>query len=245
MQVEKKTISVSDMVRKDYRIADVFKKWGINYCCGGDMPLSDICHLQNLDQVTIQNDIEIATHTINISNTLRFDEWTVEFLVDYIVNVHHAYAKQNLPLLDETLKSFIQGHKKKYPYLEGVLEVFEELKQEVLEHTDKEEESIFPYFKQVSSTYSRKESYGGLFVRTLSKPFDTIETTEHKRIAALLMELRKATGNYTFAPSACTNHQVIYHKLKEFDTDLVQHKHLENNILFPKVRRMEQEMLQL
>jgi regulator of cell morphogenesis and NO signaling len=245
MQPKITATTVSEMVRMDYRIADVFKKWGINYCCGGNAPLEEVCRLQNLDSSLVQDDIQKATTTLSLSNALRFDEWSIEFLVDYIINVHHAYVKQTLPVLQQLLSSFVSGHISKYPYLAKVQEVFEELKDEVLEHTQKEEESIFPYFKQISSTYSRRESYGALFVRTLSKPFDQIENVEHKRIAALLNALRKVTNHYTFAADVCTNHQVIYHKLQEFDTDMVQHKHLENNVLFPKVRIMEQELLQL
>ena len=245
MQTNNSVTTVSEMVRKDYRIADVFKKWGINYCCGGNTQLDEVCRQLNLDAAKVQDDILKATHTLNISNTLRFDEWSVEFLVDYIINVHHSYLKHTLPVLQQLVASFIEGHKKQYPYLGQVLEIFEALKDEVLEHTQKEEESIFPYFKQISNTYSRRESYGALFVRTLSKPFDQMEHIEHKRITAHLTALRKATNQYTFNADVCTNHQVIYHKLREFDADMVQHKHLENDVLFPKVRIMEQELLQL
>lgn len=239
------TTTVSEMVRKDYRIAPVFEKWGIGYCCGGNTSFAEVCKAQKLDANLIREDIEKATHTINISNHLRFDEWSVDFLVDYITHVHHAYLRQEVPVLFLAVKSFIDSHKKKYPYLVKVLEVFEELKDEVLEHTQKEEESIFPYFKQISNTYARRESYGALFVRTLSKPFDHIENVEHRRISALLAALRKATNNYQFSDDVCPNHQVIYLKLKEFDSDIQQHKHLESNILFPKVRVMEKELLQL
>lgn len=245
MQTKNTAATVSQMVREDYRIADVFKKWGINYCCGGNVRLEEVCRLQSLDVDKVQEDIQKVTQTLNISSALRFDDWSVDFLVDYITNVHHAYLKQVMPALHQLLSSFIEGHKKQYPYLSKVLEVFEELKDEVMEHTQKEEESIFPYFKQISNTYNRKESYGALFVRTLSKPFDQIESVEHKRISACLIALRNATNNYTFAANVCTNHQVIFHKLRELDADLVQHKHLENNVLFPKVRIMEQELLQL
>lgn len=245
MQTKNTAATVSQMVREDYRLADVFKKWGINYCCGGNVALEEVCRLQHLDAGEVQADIQKATQTFNISSALRFDEWSVDFLVDYITNVHHAYLKQVMPALQQQVLSFIDGHKKKYPYLATVLEAFEALKEEVMEHTQKEEESIFPYFKQISNTYNRKESYGALFVRTLSKPFDQVESVEHKRIAALLTALRHATNNYTFDTNVCTNHQVIYHKLQELDADLVQHKHLENNILFPKVRIMEKELLQL
>lgn len=241
----KEELTISQMVRNDYRTAEVFKKWGINYCCGGNKSLEEVCRVHKLDQASLEKDLEHATQTLNISNALQFDKWSVEFLVDYIINVHHAYVRQTLPVLAGMLDSFVEGHKKKHPELEKVQEVFNQLKEEILEHTQKEEESIFPYFKQISNTHKRKETYGSLFVRTLSKPFDEIENKEHRRISALLIELRKATNEYVFADTACTNHQVIYQKLKEFDVDMVQHKHLENNVLFPKIRLMEQELLKL
>lgn len=237
--------TISEMVRQDYRIAEVFQKWGIDYCCGGNTPFTEVCRTQQLDANLISEDIQKATHTGRISNHLRFEDWSVEFLVDYITHVHHAYIKEQVPVLYQFVKTFIQGHENKYPYLEQVLEVLEELKDELLEHTQKEEESIFPYFKQISNTYARRESYGALFVRTLSKPFDHIENVEHRRISALLAALRKAAGNYTYASDVCPNHQVVYQKLQEFDSDIQQHKHLESNVLFPKVRVMEKELLQL
>lgn len=245
MQPKNDSMTVSEMVRKDYRIANVFDKWGINYCCGGNTPFVEVCRTQKLSAELVKEDIHKATQTVNISNYLRFEEWSVDFLVDYITNVHHAYIKQEVPVLYRLVKSFVEGHRKKYPYLDRVLDIFDELQDEVLEHTHKEEESIFPYFKQISNTYARRESYGALFVRTLSKPFDHIENVEHRRITALLAALRKATGNYAFADDVCPSHQVMYLKLKEFDADLVQHKYLESNILFPKVRVMEKELLQL
>ena len=60
----------------------------------------------------------------------------------------------------------------------------------------------------------------------------------------MLQEVRALTKNYTYPENACTNHAVIYQKLKELDQDMVQHKHLENNILFPKVVEMERVLLQ-
>ncbi|MBD0350364.1 MAG: DUF542 domain-containing protein [Flavisolibacter sp.] len=238
-----KPATVSEMVRSDYRTADVFKKWGINYCCGGNLPLEEVCQLQQLDKAAVEKDLKKATQSIAISNNLRFDEWPVDFLVDYISYVHHAYLKETVPSLTQNLHSFIQGHKKKFPDLEQVEEVFTDLKEELMEHVEKEDSTIFPYLKQISNTYKRKEIYGSLFVRTMSKPLTQVVESEHRRIAILLTQLREVTNHYHFPNHACTNHQVIYHKLREFDADLVQHKHLENNILFPKAMAMEKELL--
>ena len=114
-----------------------------------------------------------------------------------------------------------------------------------MEHTQKEEESIFPYVKQIANTYDRREVYGKLFVRTMRQPLMDVVKQEHNRISHLLQALREKTAHYTFAETACTNHQVLYHKLREFDADMVQHKHLENNILYPRALAMEKSLLQL
>ncbi len=236
-------LTVAEIVKADYRTADVFKKWGINYCCGGSLPLEDACAVKNVETKTIKEEIEQATKTVNLPNSLQFNQWPLLFLVDYIFHVHHGYVKQTIPGLSQQLSSFAAGHSKKYPYLASVNGTFSELVKALLLHMQNEEESIFPYVRQITNTYERNEVYGSLFVRTMRQPLaETIEK-EHDRISRLLLGLREQTNNYSLDENACTNHQVIYHKLREFDADLVQHKHLENDILFPRVLEMEKSLL--
>jgi regulator of cell morphogenesis and NO signaling len=236
-------MTVSDIVRNDFRTAEVFNKYGIDFCCGGDIPLQQACLVHNLNIKSIETELENVANPICLPPTVKFEDWSVEFLVDYILNIHHAYIRQTIPELTIAIKAFAASHKFKYPYLPQVEEAFNDLATEMSEHMDHEEDSIFPYLKLVSTTFKRKEIYGRLFVRTLSKPLGLIIETEHKRIVSLLLQLRRCTNNYTFTDDVCPNHQVIYKKLKEFDTDLVQHKRLEDNILFPKAIGMENELL--
>ena len=238
-------LTVSQMVRNDYRMADVFKKWGINYCCGGDLPLDEACAIQKVDRVQLDEALNKATQNISLPGSTAFDEWPLGFLTDYVIYVHHGYCRKVLPPLRSFLSGYVPGHLKKFPHLAGVQEAFLNLATELEEHMDNEEQSIFPYVKQIISTYHRREVYGNLFVRTMSRPLADTVKKEHGRILLHLNQLREATNNYSFAPDACTNYQVLYNKLKEFDTDLVQHKHLENNILFPKAIEMEQSLLQV
>jgi regulator of cell morphogenesis and NO signaling len=245
MQVfEDSNKTVSEIVRSDYRTAEVFKKYGINYCCSGLVRLEEACSVRQLDYIQILDELRSVTRNIYILNTLRFSEWKLDFLIDYLINVHHAYLKQVVPALEAALVSFIDGHKKKYPELERVLALFKDLTIMLMAHSRHEEEIIFPYIKQIENTYRRKETYGNLFVRTLRKPLSNI-SREHNEISILLMEMQSITNNYQFPENACTNHQVIYHRLHEFHDDMVQHKHLENNILFPRAIEMESKLLQL
>jgi len=236
--------TVSEIVRSDYRTSDIFKKYGINYCCGGNTTLNEACKVQKIEASVIQQELESITKNLVIPSSIRFDEWELDFLVDYIVNVHHAYLKQTLPVLRNTLQTFASNHRDKYPFLDKVSEVYEELASLLLEHLEEEEQKIFPYIKQINSTHRRKETYGRLFVKTLSKPLTQVLASGHRHISALLSQLRELTKGYRFEADACTNHQVVFQKLKELDVDITHHEHLENNILYPKALHLEKELLQ-
>ena len=130
--------TISEIVCSDYRTSDVFKKYGINYCCGGNTTLEEACKIQKIEPSVIQQELEDVTKNLVIPSSIRFDEWELDFLVDYIVNVHHAYLKQTLPVLKNTLRSFVANHRDKYPFLDKVSEVYEELASLLLEHSEEE-----------------------------------------------------------------------------------------------------------
>jgi len=236
--------TVSELVRTDYRAADVFRKWGINYCCGGNLPLEEACRIKGVDPEAVASDLRQARQNRSLSPAIDYYSWPVPFLIDYLLNIHHAYVRDAGQPLATQLTGFVQGHLKKFPDLAEVDEAFQNLLALQLEHQQEEEERIFPYLRQVASAHTNKESYGKLFVRTLGKSLAQVNG-DHQRIASALQQLRKLTGNYRYPEKACTNYQVLFHKLREFDEDLVQHKHLENNVLFPRVREMEAALLSL
>lgn len=238
-------LTVREMVTDDYRLADVFKKWGINFCCGGNLSLDQVCENQKIDRNALEIDLKQARQKLTLSNTLLYQEWPLDFLIDYIIHVHHFYVKNVANELVDGIKTFATGHKNKYPYLVQVQETVSDLIEELEGQIKNEEQTLFPYLKQINNIYTRKEVYGKLFVRTLSKQIAQTFERENNRLHTLLMKLQEVTNNYTFTSEACTRHQVIYHKLKEFTDDLVQHKHLENNILLPRALQMEKELLLL
>ena len=234
--------TVSAIVRSDYRTADVFRRHGINYCCSGEVSLQEACALRNIDYIQVEEDLAEATRSIRLPNSLQFSSWKIDFLADYITNVHHAYLYAVLPKLEARLEAFINGHKKKYPALLELQETFVELAGVLIPHCRQEDETVFQYIKQIDVAHRRREPYGNLFVRTLRKPLSCVRGV-HDEISELLQELRINSNQFNYPDEACTNHQVIYHLLKEFYDDLIQHMHLENNILYPQARKIEEELL--
>jgi len=234
---------VSDIVTNDYRAASVFRRYGIDFCCGGKWSLKMSCEMKDLDLSVIKKELESSMRTICIPNGLRFEDWNLDFLTEYIINIHHQYLRKALPETKEYLDNFVAGHQKKFPYLLRLQKIFYELEEEMLPHLLHEEEIIFPYIRQISHTYHSKESYAALLVRTLRKPVENVMHHEDKTVNKILDEARQLTDHYTVPEKACVNHKVTFSKLLEIDNDLVQHLYLENNILFPKAISMEKELL--
>ncbi|MDB5252610.1 MAG: hypothetical protein JWP27_1779 [Flaviaesturariibacter sp.] len=234
--------SVSEIVRADYRTADVFKKWGINYCCGGNATLAEACAVRNVDIAVLSGELANATQPAACGRRLDFSSWSLSFLVEYLLHVHHAYLDQTLPELGATLSSFAQGHQSKYPYMKEVNRAFAALSTALMVHQRHQEKATFPYMKQVANAHRNSDVYGRLFIRTLRRPVEEAIVKEHGQVATLIEALRAATNGYQFGADTCTNHQVIYRKLKEFDDDLVQHVFIENAVLLPKLARLEREL---
>jgi regulator of cell morphogenesis and NO signaling len=107
--------TVAGIVNTDYRAADIFRKYGIEYCCGGRFPLYVACQMNDVNEDTVVRELEEAVREVNTANMPDFTAWSIDFLTDYIVNVHHHYLRHALPRLSEHVDRFAEGHKKKIP----------------------------------------------------------------------------------------------------------------------------------
>jgi regulator of cell morphogenesis and NO signaling len=235
---------VSDIVAKDYHTADVFRKHGIDYCCGGKWSLEMACEARGLDTSMVLEELKQSMRNICLPNTIDFGKWNIDFLIDYIINVHHEYLRKAIPRLSDHIERFANGHRKKFSYMSEMEELTNQLAKQLLPHMCQEEEILFPYIRQIAHAYENKESYARLFVRTLRKPVEAVMHQEHETVTKSLRRLRDLTNNYIPPENACISHKVTFLKLKEFDNDLVLHLYLENAFLFPRSIKMEKELMQ-
>lgn len=236
---------VSDIVAKDYRTAIVFWKYDIDFCCGGRLPLEDACLAKAVNLQTVKDELERVIHQGSVTNTLKYKEWNLDFLMDYIIHVHHTYLKTILPLFHVRIEEFVAKHQKNYGYLPELLDIFRKLEMETWPHLSQEEEITFPYIRQMEYAYNNKEAYAGLLVRTLSKPVEEVIKHNHRLMTKFLSRIREITANYKAPENACITHKTVYALLHEIDGNLSQHLYLENDILLPKAIAMENELLLL
>jgi len=235
--------SVSEIVTHDYRTAEVFRKYDIEYCCGGKWPLETVCMMKGLSFDTLKRELQLVSRNTDISTSLPYETWDVDFITNYIINVHHQYLRTTLPVTEEILIEFLADHEKKFPYMVKVKNSFDRMKKDIMPHIKHEEETIFPYICQVSHAYENNDSYARLLVKTLRKPLDSMMRHEHEMLSAPILNIRNLTNHYSVPEKACVSHKVVISRLKELDNDLMQHIYLENEVLFPRTLKIEQELL--
>lgn len=102
----------------------------------------------------------------------------------------------------------------------------------------KEELILFPFIKQLVKADKEGVKANLPHFGTVNNPIAMMED-EHENAGNIFKEICKLTNNYTPPERACNTFKALYAKLEEFEQDLHQHIHLENNILFPKAIALE------
>lgn len=219
------TETVGEIAAKDIRKAQVFKSYGIDFCCGGKKSLVQACEEKGID-------INVLERELIESNAqkpaLNFDSFSLEFLCDYILNTHHQYVKETLPMISELSTKVFTKHGEKFPELKKIDFLVQSVNQEMTLHMHKEEMVLFPFIKRLTSgAIPKLDSF------SLREPITMMEM-EHESVGALFKEIAIFSNDYTAPENACNSFKLLYASLKEFYDDLLTHIHLENNILFPK-----------
>lgn len=238
-----RSIKVSEIVKRDYRTADVFRKFGISYCCGGNWPLETACNMNGVELRDVTNGLNESVRDLRLPAQIDFHSWETVFLVDYIINVHHHFLKTTLPLTGEMLADFVAEHDKKYTYLPELQENFNRMIAQVNATMENEEQVIFPYIRQLVHAHRHREPYAALFIRTFRKPLEGSLTDGIFLVNDMLTGIRKITKQYTTPEKACVSHFVVISKLRELDADLMQHVYLEQSVLYPRILQMERSLL--
>lgn len=233
--------SVGEIVKLDFRAADVFSSYGIDFCCGGKISVAEACANSGIDEIIVLSELE-ALKNLQGSAVHDFDSWNIGFLADYIIHTHHQFVTKAIPQILPLAQKVADVHGEHHPEVIRINELFNDLANELLSHMQKEEQILFPYIKKLAVDSTAGNCTEGSCFGTVAGPISVMEQ-EHENAGVILKELFRLSDGYTPPEDACNTFRVLYGKLKEFEDDLHRHIHLENNILFPKAVELEQALL--
>ncbi len=217
----------------------VFEQMGIDYCCGGGRTLADACQTFQVSFDEVVRSLEEAGQSVRPGD--KIIDWQSESLTAlsaHIIDTHHVFTKQELIRLEKLFDKVCARHGENHPELGRLRELFAMLKNDLIPHMMKEEQVLFPYVARMEEAVDEGSDVPMPFFGTVKNPVRAM-MTEHDTAGDLLREMRLASGNYLAPADACISYQTLYQAMAEFEADLHQHIHLENNILFPRAVQME------
>jgi regulator of cell morphogenesis and NO signaling len=215
----------------------VFEQFGIDYCCGGRKPLTEACTAGNLEVDAVLAALEAAAKQPQIE-VENWESRSLENLISHIIATHHSYVKRELPRLAQLAQKVVNRHGSRLAELPAIAATLESLDAELTQHLLKEETILFPYVISFELSQSAGADKPQSCFGTVTNPI-AMMTQEHDAAGALIAEIRRLSANFTTPPDACPTFHAFYDGLKEFEQDLHQHIHLENNILFPRAIELE------
>ena len=233
------TKTVGELAADNPAATRVFEKLGIDYCCGGSNTLEQACRAAGLPLEQVTDSMEMAFETGRAMASDR--NWRIEplaGLIAYIRTTHHQYTRVELARLEPLFHKVCSVHGENHPELARMRATFGGLAQELATHLMKEELVLFPYIVRMEEAVLEKSTL-------VPAPFGGVRNPvammldEHDGAGQALREMRAASDGYVAPPDACASYRTLYQALAEFETDLHQHIHLENNILFPRAIEME------
>lgn len=232
--------TLGEIAAKDLRKAQIFKKYGIDFCCGGKKTVKEVCEEKGLDINIIEKELLEADKMV-ATRPLPYNEWSLDFLADYIVNTHHSYVKKTLPDIKNYAAKVAQVHGNAHPELLPIYELVEAVYAEMSTHMVKEEQILFPYIKEIVGAKNNGTAIQYSSMGSVRGPINMMEM-EHESTGKCLEEIRTLSNNFTLPNDACASYSLLFKMLEEFEEDLHIHIHLENNILFPKALDLEKQI---
>src|SRR5436190_5991234 len=215
----------------------VFEKTKIDYCCGGDQLLSAACAKAGVDLPTLEKMLEMSAEPA-ANATIDFQEMTARELVQYILDKHHVYTRDEMERLEALVEKVVSAHGANHSELLSIRDLLLQLFAELNGHMFKEEQILFPFIIKLEHLLSQQRPAPFAPFGTVNNPIRMM-LFEHDNAGDILRELRKLSSDYKTAADACLSYTTLYEALEVFDHDLHQHIHLENNLLFPKAAKLE------
>lgn len=220
--------TVADIATAAPATIAVFQQHHIDFCCGGRLPLAQVCADRGLDADLLVTQLVAAATPATAEPS--WSDATLSALIRHIQQRYHAHLRTELPRLDGMLDKVVSKHAAHLPdVLLPLQHTYKALVEELLEHMVKEDQVLFPLIEALEQgTASPGEA-----AARLDAPISVL-IEEHQAAGAALAAIRQMTRGFSPPEWACPTFRGLYFGLAQLETDMHLHVHLENHILFPR-----------
>ncbi len=194
----------------------VFRKFKLDFCCRGDVALGEAAEQRGVDA----DDVERELRALEASSVAPPETWESEKLIDHILVRYHQTHRRELRELVELARKVEAVHADHPQAPRGLTDLLQQMQGELEIHMKKEELILFPAMQGRSG-------------RGLDAPIGQMRH-DHADHGERLQQLQDIAGGFALPEGACRSWQALYCGAAKLAADLMDHIHLENNVLFPR-----------
>lgn len=227
---------VKEIALSNPEVRRVLEDAHVDYCCGGAKSLHDACAGAGVSAEDILERLRENSKTVNPAAA----NWTsapLSELTRHIRDTHHQYVRAAIPRIQELLNKVNAKHGPNHAEIPAIRDLFAQVGREMIMHMQKEQ-ILFPYIDAVERAVHGNGNVEPPFFQTVRNPIQMM-MKEHDSAGDLVRQIREASGEHTPPADACMSFKALYQELRQFEGDLHEHVHLENNILFPRAVEAE------
>jgi regulator of cell morphogenesis and NO signaling len=228
---------VKDIALSDPAARQILEDAGVDYCCGGGKSLHDACIVASASPEEILNRLRENSHHTT-SGDANWLATPLRELTRHIREEHHRYVREAISRTEALFQKVIAKHGADHAELSDIHQAFAHVSREMILHMRKEEQILFPYIESLELAVAEHRPMEPPFFETVKNPIHSM-MKDHDASGELLRRIRNLSEDYAPPPDACPSFKSLYENLKQFEADLHQHVHLENNILFPRAVELE------
>jgi regulator of cell morphogenesis and NO signaling len=214
--------TVASVVLEHSECAEVFQKNRIDFCCKGELSVEAAARSRGLDVDGLLTDLTRAIEARRGERSADPRELSTPSLVAHIVSKHHDYLRKTLPFVKALAQKVGRVHGDHNPKLRDLDKAVDELSASLLPHLDDEEQDLFP-------TLTAKD-----VDRTKAAKLLEAMQSEHLTVAKELERIRAASEDFTLPEWACNSYRTLFSELRQLESDVFTHVHLENHVLRPR-----------
>lgn len=221
--------TVGELVAERPGRSRVFQSFNIDFCCLGGRTLRDACERKGVPIASVVEQLEAELADKSAPKSPNPANLPPDRRADYIFQTHHRFLWDELPRLHALSERVARVHGGHTQSLVEMHEVFSHLEEELTTHLMKEEQILFPAILDLAQQARGPVSLDGPIACMLE---------EQSEAGAALERLRELSHGFQPPSDACNTYRALFAGLKDLETDLHLHIHLENSVLFPQAKQL-------
>ncbi len=236
------TLQLSELAIHIPTSISLFEKYGFDYYQQGNQTLKEACDEKGLDFLEIDAELSNLQKKLDGENR-TIEDMDISLLMDLINGQHHHNEAAILSFIHCQIQNLISDLPTDAVHLERLSRIdkqFGELKENLLNHCEKEDKFLFPQLKKIINLQKDKSSFLSDAVSKVIQLIKILEI-EHAHSVTTLSEIKCTLTNFDNPSEVSEEYTSLMNTLKEFEMDFHVHIHIENNVLFPKIRELDEQ----